>query len=257
MPPRCHAGAFAVAAPVAAAERSADSDISDFMLDNGMEVVVIPDHRAPIVTHMVWYKVGSADEPPGKSGIAHFFEHLMFKGTTNHKPGEFGAKVAEIGGSENAFTSWDYTAFYQTVSPDALQTMMSYEADRMRNLILTDEVIGPERDVILEERRSRIENSPEALLVGGGRRDALPEPALPHPGDRLDARDGAAEPRRRDRLLRQVLRAQQRGAGGGRRCRRRDRARRSPKRPTARCRAARTCRRASARPSRSRTPSAR
>ena len=89
--------------------------ISDFMLDNGMEVVVIPDHRAPIVTHMVWYKVGSADEPPGKSGIAHFFEHLMFKGTKNHKPGEFGAKVAEIGGSENAFTSWDYTAFYQTV----------------------------------------------------------------------------------------------------------------------------------------------
>ena len=86
-----------------------------------MEVVVIPDHRAPIVTHMVWYKVGSADEPPGKSGIAHFFEHLMFKGTTNHKPGEFGAKVAEIGGNENAFTSWDYTAFYQTVSPDALR----------------------------------------------------------------------------------------------------------------------------------------
>ena len=129
-----------------------------------MEVVVIPDHRAPIVTHMVWYKVGSADEPPGKSGIAHFFEHLMFKGTTNHKPGEFGAKVAEIGGSENAFTSWDYTAFYQTVSPDALPTMMSYESDRMRNLILTDDVIGPERDVILEERRSRIENSPEALL---------------------------------------------------------------------------------------------
>jgi zinc protease len=156
--------ALSLAGPAVAAERSADSDISDFMLDNGMEVVVIPDHRAPVVTHMVWYKVGSADEPPGKSGIAHFFEHLMFKGTTNHKPGEFGAKVAEIGGSENAFTSWDYTAFYQTVSPDALPTMMSYESDRMRNLILTDDVIGPERDVILEERRSRIENSPEALL---------------------------------------------------------------------------------------------
>ena len=156
--------ALCLAGPAVAAERSADSDISDFVLDNGMEVVVIPDHRAPVVTHMVWYKVGSADEPPGKSGIAHFFEHLMFKGTTNHKPGEFGAKVAEIGGSENAFTSWDYTAFYQTVSPDALPTMMSYESDRMRNLILTDDVIGPERDVILEERRSRIENSPEALL---------------------------------------------------------------------------------------------
>jgi zinc protease len=156
--------ALSTVGPVTAAERSADSDISDFVLDNGMEVVVIPDHRAPVVTHMVWYKVGSADEPPGKSGIAHFFEHLMFKGTTNHKPGEFDAKVAEIGGSGNAFTSWDYTAFYQTVSPDALPTMMSYESDRMRNLILTDDVIGPERDVILEERRSRIENSPEALL---------------------------------------------------------------------------------------------
>jgi zinc protease len=156
--------ALSPAGPVAAAERPADSGISDFTLDNGMEVIVIPDHRAPVVTHMVWYKVGSADEPPGKSGIAHFFEHLMFKGTTNHKPGEFDAKVAEIGGSGNAFTSWDYTAFYQTVSPDALPTMMSYESDRMRNLILTDDVIGPERDVILEERRSRIENSPEALL---------------------------------------------------------------------------------------------
>ena len=105
MPPRLSSLALSLAGFAGAAERSADSEISDFMLDNGMEVVVIPDHRAPIVTHMVWYKVGSADEPPGKSGIAHFFEHLMFKGTKNHKPGEFGAKVAEIGGSENAFTS--------------------------------------------------------------------------------------------------------------------------------------------------------
>ena len=135
-----------------------------------MEVVVIPDHRAPIVTHMVWYKIGSADEPPGKSGIAHFFEHLMFKGTTNHKAGEFGAQIAEIGGSENAFTTYDYTAYYQTVPPDALGTMMEFEADRMRNLILTDAVIGPERDVILEERRSRIENNPRRAARRGGRR---------------------------------------------------------------------------------------
>lgn len=141
------------------------NQISDFLLDNGMEVVVIPDRRAPVVTHMVWYKVGSADEPPGKSGIAHFFEHLMFKGTTKHKAGEFGAKIAEIGGSENAFTSDDFTAYYQTVTPEALGTMMAFEADRMRNLVLTDAVIGPERDVVLEERRSRIENNPEALLA--------------------------------------------------------------------------------------------
>ncbi|GLS34246.1 putative zinc protease y4wA [Mesorhizobium albiziae] len=149
----------------AAAEAPRDSaEVENFLLDNGMEVVVIPDHRAPIVTHMVWYKTGSADEPPGKSGIAHFFEHLMFKGTKAHKAGEFGARIAEIGGSENAFTSYDYTAYFQTVTPDALETMMAFEADRMRGLILTDEVIGPERDVILEERRSRIENSPDALL---------------------------------------------------------------------------------------------
>ena len=138
--------------------------VTDFTLDNGLEVVVIPDHRAPVVTQMVWYKIGSADEPAGKSGIAHFFEHLMFKGTKKHAAGEFGAKVAEIGGSENAFTSYDYTAYYQTVSPDALGTMMEYEADRMRGLVLTDEVIGPERDVILEERRLRIETNPDALL---------------------------------------------------------------------------------------------
>ena len=153
------------AAPAAAASDSASPDpITSFTLDNGMQVVVIPDHRAPIVTHMVWYKIGSADEPSGKSGVAHFFEHLMFKGTTNHKAGEFGARIAEIGGSENAFTTDDYTAYYQTVPPEALGTMMEFEADRMRNLILTDAVIGPERDVILEERRSRIENSPQSLL---------------------------------------------------------------------------------------------
>ncbi|MDQ2633277.1 MAG: insulinase family protein [Pseudomonadota bacterium] len=154
------------AAAAAAVDRTpAENRVSNFLLDNGMEVVVIPDRRAPIVTHMVWYKVGSADELPGKSGIAHFFEHLMFKGTADHKAGEFGAKIAEIGGSENAFTSDDYTAYFQTVTPEALETMMEYEADRMRGLILTDAVIGPERDVVLEERRSRVENNPEALLA--------------------------------------------------------------------------------------------
>jgi zinc protease len=156
--------ALTQALPAMASGAAQDPGVVDFRLENGMEVVVIPDRRAPIVTHMVWYKVGSADEPPGKSGIAHFFEHLMFKGTRNHPPGEFGEKIAEIGGSENAFTSYDYTAYYQTVPPEALGTMMAYEADRMRNLVLTDEVIGPERDVILEERRMRIESSPDALL---------------------------------------------------------------------------------------------
>ncbi|MFD2345847.1 M16 family metallopeptidase [Sinorhizobium terangae] len=150
---------------VAAAEALPhEAEIANFMLSNGLEVVVIPDHRAPIVTQMVWYKAGNADEPPGKSGIAHFLEHLMFKGTKEHPAGEFGAKVAEIGGEENAFTSSDYTAYYQTVPPEALGTMMEFEADRMRHLELTDAVIASERDVILEERRWRIENDPERLL---------------------------------------------------------------------------------------------
>lgn len=174
-PMRLSASGFVVAGllalaplPRASAEEAVSvsklEDVSDFLLNNGMEVVVIPDHRAPVVTHMVWYKIGSADEPPGKSGIAHFFEHLMFKGTKTHKPGEFSAAVQAIGGNENAFTTADYTAFYQTVSPPALPAMMRFEADRMRNLVLTDAVIGPERDVILEERRMRVDNSPDALL---------------------------------------------------------------------------------------------
>lgn len=155
----------ASAAPSATGPKpDGQSAVSRFVLDNGLEIVVIPDHRAPIVTHMLWYKVGSADEAPGKSGIAHFFEHLMFKGTTNHAPGEFSRRVAEIGGQENAFTSYDYTAYFQQVTPEALQTMMTYEADRMRNLVLTEAVIAPERDVILEERGSRVENEPGGLL---------------------------------------------------------------------------------------------
>ncbi|MBK8456006.1 MAG: insulinase family protein [Phyllobacteriaceae bacterium] len=148
----------------AAPARAGAVDIAEFTLDNGLRLVVVPDHRAPVVTHMAWYRIGSADEPAGKSGIAHFFEHLMFKGTKTHPAGEFSAAVAEIGGEENAFTSYDYTAYYQQVAPSALESMMAFESDRMRNLVLTDDVIGPERDVILEERRMRIDNSPEAVL---------------------------------------------------------------------------------------------
>ena len=138
--------------------------IESFTLDNGLQVVVLPDHRAPIATQMVWYKVGSADETPGVSGIAHFLEHLMFKGTKTHKEGEFSNAVSAIGGEENAFTSYDYTAYYQQVPVEQLKEMMGFEADRMENLVLTDEVVLPERDVILEERRMRIDNDPGAQL---------------------------------------------------------------------------------------------
>ena len=135
-----------------------------FELKNGMQVIVLPDHRAPVVTHMVWYKVGAADEAPGKSGIAHFLEHLMFKGTGKIPPGEFSKSVARLGGNDNAFTSYDYTAYFQHVALEKLPEVMAMEADRMANLRLTDAVVLPERDVILEERNSRIDNNPAALF---------------------------------------------------------------------------------------------
>lgn len=135
-----------------------------FNLSNGMEVVVIPDHRTPVVTHMVWYKVGGADDPKGSSGIAHFLEHLMFKGTTNHPGTEFQNAISKRGGRENAFTGQDYTSYYQRIAKEHLETMMSYEADRMRGLVLTDDVVNPERDVVLEERSMRTDNDPYMQL---------------------------------------------------------------------------------------------
>jgi zinc protease len=135
-----------------------------FTLENGLQVVVITNHRVPVVTHNIYYRVGAMDEPPAKSGMAHFLEHLMFKATKTLKSGEFSAIVARNGGQENAFTSADYTGFYQTVAVDRLEKMMQIEADRMTNLVLTNEEIEPERKVVLEEWRSRIENSPNGKM---------------------------------------------------------------------------------------------
>ena len=129
---------------------------SEFKLANGMQVVVIPDHRAPVVTHMVWYRVGAADEVRGVSGIAHFLEHLMFKSTEKIPVGEFSKIVGRLGGQDNAFTGHDATSYFQRISKDRLKTMMEMEADRMVNLRLDDKEVLTERDVILEERRSRI-----------------------------------------------------------------------------------------------------
>ncbi len=147
-------------------------EISTFKLENGMEIVVIEDHRAPVVVHMVWYRAGAADEKPGISGVAHFLEHLLFKATDNLKSGELSDTVAANGGSDNAFTSWDYTAYFQRVAADRLDLMMTMESDRMRNLRLTEDDIATERDVIIEERNTRTENSPDALF-GEQRRAAL------------------------------------------------------------------------------------
>ena len=139
----------------------------EFTLDNGMQVVVIPDRRAPVVTHMVWYRVGAADETGGQSGIAHFLEHLMFKGTEAHPGEQFRSRVAAVGGDENAFTSADYTAYFQRVAKENLAEMMEFEADRMTNLVLTEEVVATERNVVLNERRDRVEKNPDARLTEG------------------------------------------------------------------------------------------
>lgn len=153
-----------IATPSLAVAQQRGPEVADFTLANGLELIVIPDHRAPVVTHMIWYKVGAADETPGKSGLAHFLEHLMFKGTAKNPTGKFSQVVARIGGQENAFTSQDYTGYYQRVPSDQLKTVMEFEADRMTGLQLTDDVVLPERNVILEEQNQRIGNNPRARL---------------------------------------------------------------------------------------------
>lgn len=135
-----------------------------FALENGMQVVVIPNHRAPVVSHMVWYRFGRADERAGESGIAHFLEHLMFKGTPAVPDGQFSARVRKMGGKDNAFTTRDYTAYYQNVAKEHLPEVMAMEADRMKNLVLKEEQVASEREVIVEERRQRVDNQPQALL---------------------------------------------------------------------------------------------
>jgi zinc protease len=139
-------------------------DIADFKLANGLEVVVIPDHRTPVVTHMVWYRVGGADETSGKSGLAHFLEHLMFKGTSKNPQGLFSQTVATVGGQENAFTSSDYTGYFQRVAREQLRSMMEFEADRMTGLTLKEEEVKPELQVVLEEQNMRVANNPGARL---------------------------------------------------------------------------------------------
>lgn len=161
---RSHLIPLALAASLVTAPAWAAGEVTDFTLGNGMEVVVIEDHRAPVVVHMVWYRTGSADEPRGKSGIAHFLEHLMFKGTDDMEPGELSRVVEANGGSDNAFTSADYTAYYQRVAADRLGLMMQMEADRMRDLVLSEADVATERDVILEERATRTDSEPAALF---------------------------------------------------------------------------------------------
>ena len=138
--------------------------VETFYLENGLQVVVIENHRAPVVTHMIWYKFGAADEQPGKSGIAHFLEHLMFKGTPKFPGNAVSTTVKKLGGNDNAFTSHDFTAYYQNVAREHLPKVMEMEADRMTNLQLTPAVVASERQVVIEERNQRVDNQPQALF---------------------------------------------------------------------------------------------
>ncbi len=156
-----NAAVLCLAPLVAQADEEA---VTSFTLENGMDVVIVEDNRAPVVQHMVWYRAGSADEPKGASGVAHFLEHLLFKATENMESGELSATVAANGGRDNAFTSYDYTAYFQRVASDRLELMMQMEADRMRNIRLTESDITSERGVIIEERNQRTENNPRALF---------------------------------------------------------------------------------------------
>ncbi|HJT44178.1 MAG TPA: pitrilysin family protein [Rhizomicrobium sp.] len=144
--------------------RQTGNNTFQFALANGMQVLVIPDHRAPVVTQMLWFRVGAVDDPPGISGLAHFFEHMMFRGTKTNPDDAFSQTIAKNGGETNAFTSHDYTAFYERIAKDRLPLAMRLEADRLANLDLSDTHVVPERDVVLEERRMRVENEPQALM---------------------------------------------------------------------------------------------
>jgi zinc protease len=165
--PLKHAFAAALAVTVTligALRTDAAPSVSHFTLANGLEVVVIPDHRTPVVTHMLWYRVGAADETAGKTGLAHFLEHLMFKGTEKNPQGLFSQTVSNIGGQENAFTSSDYTGYFQRTAREHLKMLMEFEADRMTGLVLTDDVVKPELQVVLEEQNMRVANNPGARL---------------------------------------------------------------------------------------------
>jgi zinc protease len=173
-------GFFLLVSPISG--RAGVFDPQSFTLANGLQVVVIENLQMPAVHHMVWYKVGAADEQAGQSGLAHLFEHLMFKGTPSVPPGQFSRIVARHGGRDNAFTSWDYTAYFQTVAPEQLELMMKMEADRLANLKLDEQIVLTERDVVMEERRSRRYLLPTpmgARLSVGNMRLALCRPKKP------------------------------------------------------------------------------
>lgn len=143
---------------------SAQASLTDVTLDNGMRVIIKEDRRAPVMVSQVWYRAGSMDEFNGTTGVAHVLEHMMFKGTRSVPPGEFSKRIAAAGGRENAFTSRDYTAYFQQMQKDRLELSMQLEADRMANLVISDELFAKEVQVVMEERRLRTDDQPQSVL---------------------------------------------------------------------------------------------
>jgi zinc protease len=156
-------GWLAMAAGVFAAAASAGQPVHEYHLENGLKLVVKEDHRAPVMVSQVWYKVGSSYEHDGITGLSHLLEHMMFKGTEAHPAGEFSQIISENGGRENAFTSRDYTAYFQTMEASRLPVSFELEADRMRNLLLPEDEFGKEAQVVMEERRMRTDDDPQSL----------------------------------------------------------------------------------------------
>ena len=150
--------------PLAASASAVESEVVEATLDNGLTVLVLEDRRAPVVANMVWYRVGSADEYSGVTGISHMLEHMMFRGSEQYEPGEFARIVSRLGGRQNAFTGRDYTGYFQIIGRDHWETVMAMEAERMQHLKLQEDEFQPERNVVVEERRLRVEDQPNSLL---------------------------------------------------------------------------------------------
>ena len=165
-PPQLAAALLTIASVAAAPAPTlaAGPDVAEATLDNGLRVLVLEDHRSPIVSVQVWYRVGSRNELPGATGLAHFLEHMMFKGTPTHGKGEFSRLVEQNGGQDNAFTSQDVTSYYVDIAADKVDLALALEADRMRNLLLDPKEIDSERQVVMEERRTRTEDDPDGLV---------------------------------------------------------------------------------------------
>lgn len=157
------------------------SQVQEFNLKNGLKILVKEDHRAPVAVSMIWYNVGSADEPAGITGTSHALEHMMFKGSLNYPLGVFSKTIASLGGQENAFTYFDYTAYFEKIASTELPTAFALEADRMQNLLLTAEEFSKEIQVIKEERRLRTDNNPQALTFERYLSTAHLSPPYQHP----------------------------------------------------------------------------